>query len=60
MECPICKNVNSHKKVLRTWLGKNNILRRKRRCTHCKGLFHTVELVIVKEKVIVEEMGISY
>lgn len=45
MICPHCRNVNSPKKVLRTWTNKDGNVKRKRRCKTCKKDFHTIELV---------------
>lgn len=52
MICPFCKNVSSPKEVLRTWTVKNGSVKRKRRCPRCKNEFHTVEMVIVREKIL--------
>jgi transcriptional regulator NrdR family protein len=53
MICPVCKNINSPKKVLRTWVVKNGTVKRKRKCAHCKNEYHTVELVVIRQKVLV-------
>ena len=52
MICPSCKNVNSPKKVLSTWMVKNGTVKRKRECMHCKNKYHTIELVVIKEKIL--------
>jgi transcriptional regulator NrdR family protein len=52
MICPVCKNINSPKKVLRTWVVKNGTVKRKRKCAHCKNEYHTMELVVIRQNVL--------
>jgi transcriptional regulator NrdR family protein len=52
MICPVCKNRNSPKKVMATWMVKNGTVKRRRKCTHCHEPFHTVECVVLKEKIL--------
>ena len=52
MLCPYCKNLNSPKKVIRTWL-KNGRIKRRRKCLHCNSVFITIESVV--ETVMLED-----
>ncbi len=51
MLCPKCGNVNSPKKVIRSWTLKCGLIKRKRRCSHCKAQYFTVERIV--EEVII-------
>ena len=54
MKCPECINTSAPKKVLRTWQAKNGLVKRKRKCRHCKSVFHTIELILIREKVVLD------
>ena len=54
MKCPNCNNTSSPKEVLRTWQVKNGLVKRKRKCLHCKSIFNTIELILIREKVVLE------
>jgi len=54
MKCPNCNNTSSPKEVLRTWQSKNGLVKRKRRCLHCKFVFYTIELILIREKVVLD------
>lgn len=54
MKCPNCNNTSSPKEVLRTWQSKNGLVKRKRKCLHCKSVFDTIELILIREKVVLD------
>jgi transcriptional regulator NrdR family protein len=54
MKCPNCNNTSSPKEVLRTWQVKNGSVKRKRKCMHCKSIFNTIELILIREKVVLD------
>ena len=50
MRCPSCGNISSPKRVIRTYLVKGGMLKRKRQCTHCKENYFTIERYADEEK----------
>jgi transcriptional regulator NrdR family protein len=52
MICPYCQNIYLQKKVLGTWTVKNGSVKRQRKCRNCGKKFNTVELVVVREKLL--------
>jgi transcriptional regulator NrdR family protein len=30
------------------------LVKRKRKCLHCKSVFHTIELILIREKVVLD------
>ena len=55
MKCPECQNSDS--RVLETRVYKDNEIRRRRECTHCKSRFTTVETVFVNYPLIQKRDG---
>ena len=57
MLCPNCKNVSAPKKVVSTNILKSGVVKRKRKCKRCNGIFRTIEKPIVEKLVEKAEDG---